>query len=53
MKKALGIIYRVYSIFCMCMTAILIITAIVLWVNFGKITAFLVNNFPELQTFLQ
>jgi hypothetical protein len=35
------------------MTAILLIAGIVLWINFGKITAFLVNNFPELQPFLQ
>jgi len=50
-KKVLGTIYRVYSIFCMCMTGILLVAAIVLWINFGKITNFLISNFPGLQQF--
>jgi len=50
-KKVLETIYRVYSIFCMCMTGILLIAAIVLWINFGKITDFLISNFPGLQQF--
>jgi hypothetical protein len=52
MKKILRILFSVYSVFCMCMTAILLIAAIVLWVNFGKITTFLVDTFPEIQPFL-
>lgn len=53
MKKVLKIVYRVYAVFCMCVTAILFIGAIVLLINFGRIVTFLVTNFPELQPFLQ
>jgi len=48
-KKVLKIIYRVYSVFCVCVTSLLLIAAIVVWANFGKITGkaleIVVDNF--------
>jgi len=48
-KKVLKVIYRVYSIFCVCVTSLLLIAAIVVWANFGKITGkaleLVVDNF--------
>jgi len=48
-KKVLKVIFRVYSIFCICVTTLLLIAAIVVWANFGKITGkaleLVVNNF--------
>ncbi|MDR2965843.1 MAG: hypothetical protein LBU88_08715 [Treponema sp.] len=37
-KKVLKIMYRIYSIFCVVITTILIIAAIIICVNFGRIT---------------
>jgi len=37
-KKVLKIIFRVYAIFCICVTTLLLIAAIIIWANFGKIT---------------
>lgn len=37
-KKVLKIIYTVYSIICVVIVSLLLITAIVIWANFGKIT---------------
>ncbi len=49
MKKVLKAIFRVYSIFCVCVTTLLLIAAIVVWANFGKITGkaleIVVDNF--------
>ena len=43
-KKVLGIILRVYAIFCMCVVTILIIAALITWINFGRITASVVEK---------
>lgn len=37
-KKVLKIIYTVYSIICVVIVSLLLIVAITVWVNFGKIT---------------
>jgi len=48
-KKVLKVIWRVYSVFCVVITSLLLIAAIVVWANFGKITGkvleFAVDNF--------
>jgi len=48
-KKVLKVIYRVYSVFCVVVTSLLLIAAIVVWINFGRITGraleLVVDNF--------
>ena len=48
-KKVLKVIYKVYSIFCAVVTTLLLIAAITVWVNFGRITGkaieIVVDNF--------
>ena len=44
MKKILKTALKVYAIFSMCIVTILLITAIVVWISFGKITAFAVEK---------
>ncbi|MDR2965288.1 MAG: hypothetical protein LBU88_05895 [Treponema sp.] len=50
-KNVLKIVYRVYSIICVCITTILIIAAIIICANFGKITGkaleLVVDNFNQ------
>ena len=44
MKKALDVFLRVYSIFCMCIVTLLIIIALVVWINFGRIAGFAIGK---------
>ena len=47
MKKALKIFLKVYSIFCMAVVTILLITGIIICINIGKITSFFINYFVD------
>ena len=44
MKDVFRTVIRVYSIFCMCLVTLLLVVVIVVWANFGKITARVMEN---------
>ena len=44
MKKVFGIILKVYAVFSMCAVTILIIAALIILINFNKITSFAVEK---------
>ena len=47
MKNALMIFLKVYSIFCMVVVTMLLITGIIICLNIGRITSFFINYFVD------